>query len=132
MIFIETPIFTNQLAKLDDDGTAMKTNELEFDAKELIRSVEQMRDHVTGKQKITLKMFSKNLPNPVKTIKAKEIRALRERLHLSQSVFAAILNVPKTTEISWETGRRHPTGAALRLLDLARKDPKTLLKLIAA
>ena len=106
----------------------MKT--IRFDAKELIRSVEQMRDHVSGRNKITLKTFESPLPPQIKTIKPVEIRTLRERLHLSQSVFAAILNVPKTTAISWETGRRHPTGAALRLLDLTRRNPKALFKLM--
>jgi len=35
-------------------------------------------------------------------------------------------NVPKVTAISWEKGRRKPTGAALRLLDLLRKNPNLL------
>jgi len=48
------------------------------------------------------------------------------QLNVSQSVFAALLNVPKVTAISWEKGRRKPTGAALRLLDLIRKRPNLL------
>ena len=47
---------------------------------------------------------------------------------VSQSVFAALLNVPKVTAISWERekGRRKPTGAAWRLLDLVRRKPEIL------
>ena len=45
---------------------------------------------------------------------------------VSQSVFAALLNVPKVTAISWEKGRRKPTGAAWRLLDLVRRKPEIL------
>ncbi|HEV8543989.1 MAG TPA: hypothetical protein VGR78_16480 [Verrucomicrobiae bacterium] len=57
---------------------------------------------------------------------AKEIVALRASYGVSQAVFARPLNVPKVTAISWEKGRRKPTGAALRLLDLARKKPSIL------
>ena len=32
----------------------------------------------------------------------------------------------KTTIISWEKGRRKPTGATLRLLELVRKKPEIL------
>lgn len=42
------------------------------------------------------------------------------------AVFAGRLNVPKVTAVSWEKGRRRPTGAALRLLDLVRKQPGIL------
>jgi DNA-binding transcriptional regulator YiaG len=41
-------------------------------------------------------------------------------------IYARTLNVPKVTAISWEKGRRKPTGAALRLLDLVRKNPEIL------
>ena len=44
-----------------------------------------------------------------------------------QPVFAALLNVPLATARSWEQGKRKPSGAALRLLDLARQRPKILL-----
>jgi len=37
------------------------------------------------------------------------------------------MNIPTVTAASWERGRRRPTGAALRLLDIARKHPEVLL-----
>jgi putative transcriptional regulator len=42
-------------------------------------------------------------------------------------VFARLLNVPTVTAASWEKGRRKPSGAALRLLQIARKHPEALL-----
>jgi putative transcriptional regulator len=104
----------------------MKRKEIEFDGEELVRSVEAFARHVTGAQKLTLRTKALSLPPKVKPIKAKEIAAIRENLGASQAVFARLLNVPKVTAISWEKGRRKPTGAALRLLDLARKKPKIL------
>ena len=52
--------------------------------------------------------------------------AIRWQLNVRQSVFTTVLNVPKVTAISWEKGRRKPTGVALRLLDLVRKKPRIL------
>ena len=69
------------------------------------------------------------LPTQVREIKPAEIKRLRDKMNVSQAMFAAILNVPTVTAISWEKGRRKPTGAALRLLDLARKDPQRVLEL---
>jgi putative transcriptional regulator len=56
--------------------------------------------------------------------------AIRKRLNMSQSVFAAIMNVSKVTAISWEKGRRKPTGPALRLLDFVLKKPDVFRPLI--
>ena len=48
-------------------------------------------------------------------------------MNVSQEVFAHLLNVPLVTEKSWESGRRKPSGAAVRLLQLAERQPKMLL-----
>lgn len=63
-------------------------------------------------------------PAPVPS--AEEIRAIREQLNVSQDVFAQILNVSTFTDRSWEQGQRAPDGAALRLLQIARRHPKVL------
>ncbi len=104
----------------------MKRKEIEFKAEDLVSSVETLARHAADREKITLRTKTLTLPRPVKPIKPKEIVAIRERLAVSQAVFAQLLNVAKVTEISWEKGRRKPTGAALRLLDLVRKKPKIL------
>jgi putative transcriptional regulator len=100
--------------------------EIEFNAEELVGSVEAFAAHVQGRKKLTLRTRELSLPPPIKPLRPKEIAALRQQLNVSQAVFAGLLNVPKVTAISWEKGRRRPTGAALRLLDLARKRPGIL------
>ncbi|MGH6877248.1 MAG: helix-turn-helix domain-containing protein [Rhizomicrobium sp.] len=50
-----------------------------------------------------------------------EIRALREREHLSQPVFARYLNVSKNLVSDWERGVKKPGGPALRLLTVVQK-----------
>jgi putative transcriptional regulator len=104
----------------------MKRNEIEFDAEALVGSVEAFAAHVQSKQKLTLRTNQLSLPAPIKPIGPREITALRLKLNVSQAVFAGLLNVPKVTAISWEKGRRRPTGAALRLLDIIRKKPQIL------
>jgi putative transcriptional regulator len=90
-----------------------------------------VRDHVTGRRKITLRTFKVNVP-PVDQIGAREIRSIRTRVNVSQEVFARMLNVPLVTEASWEKGRRNPSGAALRLLQIAKKKPAALLEAASA
>ena len=104
----------------------MKRNEIEFDPEALVGSVEAFAAHVQGKQKLTLRTNQLALPSPIKPLEPEDITALRQKLNVSQAVFAGLLNVPKVTAISWEKGRRRPTGAALRLLDLIRKKPQIL------
>lgn len=49
------------------------------------------------------------------------IRDLREKEHLSQSVFAAVLNISVSTVQKWEIGEKKPSGPSLKLLNLIRK-----------
>ena len=104
----------------------MKRKEIEFDAEALVGSVEAMAAHVRGEHKLTLRTRTLSLPEPIQPLRLRDVAAIRRQLNVSQSVLAAMLNVPKVTAISWENGRRKPTGAALRLLDLIRKKPDIL------
>jgi putative transcriptional regulator len=104
----------------------MKRKNIKFDAEALVGSVEALAAHVRGERKLTLRTRALTLPERLDPLRPKDVAAIRRRLNVSQSVFAALLNVPKVTAISWEKGRRKPTGAALRLLDLIRRKPEIL------
>jgi len=56
----------------------------------------------------------------------KDIQAIRERIKLSQNVFAKILNVSSSSVRQWEQGKRTPTGSTKVLLELLRKNPNIL------
>ncbi|GMR17357.1 MAG: helix-turn-helix domain-containing protein [Gammaproteobacteria bacterium] len=58
-----------------------------------------------------------------------EIKATRERIGVSQSSFAAMLNVSKRTLQEWEQGRRQPTGPARSLLAIAAQKPEVMHEL---
>jgi predicted RNase H-like HicB family nuclease/DNA-binding XRE family transcriptional regulator len=59
---------------------------------------------------------------------AERIRAIRQRLDVSQRDFAEMLNVSVSTVRSWEQGLRVPDGASLRLLDIAERQPEVLME----
>ena len=105
----------------------MKTKEIELNADELIQALTDVREHVSGRRQITMRTTAVALPPRVERIRPEEVRAIRRKLKVSQSVFARLLNVPLVTAASWEVGRRNPSGAALRLLQIAKKEPDVLL-----
>ncbi|MBI5427188.1 MAG: type II toxin-antitoxin system MqsA family antitoxin [Nitrospinae bacterium] len=55
-----------------------------------------------------------------------EIKGIREKLGVSQAEFAELIGVSKRTLQEWEQGRCKPTGAALKLLMIARRHPEAL------
>ncbi len=59
---------------------------------------------------------------------ATRIRDIRNRLGLSQTVFAATLNVSPATVRAWEQGARTPEGPSRRLLEIADRHPDILLE----
>lgn len=63
------------------------------------------------------------LPTAPAAVNAAQLRALRRSLRASQAVFARFLNVSTQLVQAWEGERRRPEGAALRLLEIARRDP---------
>jgi len=68
------------------------------------------------------------LPVPPTKVKPSEIKQIRQSLHANQVLFAKALNVSPNAVRSWEQGTRHPNGAALKLLVIARKNPRVLLQ----
>src|SRR5690242_21704296 len=69
---------------------------------------------------------------PAPVYRAPRIAMVRERLQLSQPVFAAVLNVSPETVKKWEQGAREPDGAALRLLELAETHPEWIAERVTA
>lgn len=58
---------------------------------------------------------------PIAVFDAARIRALRDRLNLSQSVLASVLNTSTSTIRKWELGDKSPSGPSLKLLDLLER-----------
>lgn len=77
---------------------------------------------------MTMREFDALCLPPVKHYSATEIKRIRKKNRVSQGVFAAFMNVGKTTVQQWEQGVKKPQGASLKLLDVV--DRKGLEALI--
>ena len=72
--------------------------------------------------KQTMRDFDESCLTPAQPMPPERIRALREREHLSQPIFALYLNVSKNLVSDWERGVKKPGGPALRLLTVVEKN----------
>ena len=70
-------------------------------------------------------------PSRVFDFTALDVKALRERLHKSQSEFAKMIGVSVSTLQNWEQGRRKPLGPAQALLRVVQKRPKAVLEALS-
>ena len=94
---------------------------------ELKAGADEALAHAQGK-KITLRTHSVPRRHKPSVFTPKRIRSIRKRLNVSQPVFAELLYVTKDTAAKWEQGLRKPSGSALRLLEIAEKQPQVLVE----
>jgi putative transcriptional regulator len=71
--------------------------------------------------KCSMREFDALCLTPIRPLVPEEIRRIRERENVSQSVFANYLNVSKGIISKWECGDKRPSGASLKLLSLVEK-----------
>lgn len=75
--------------------------------------------HEAGVMKeTTLREFDALCLPPVKEFTAAQIKRIRMKNKASQAVFAAYLNIGKSTVQKWEQGQKKPSGPSLKLLNL--------------
>ena len=93
----------------------------------IMAGTKQAIEHMKGERKLTVRRAT--MPEPPKPINAKNIVSLRQKLNVSQTVFASMLNVSSGTVQAWEHGRNRPNGSSLRLLQIIQRDPDLLRKI---
>ena len=71
--------------------------------------------------KQTMRSFDSSCLTVIHDFTGEEIRALREREDVSQSVFAHYMNVSKDYISKWERGEKKPAGPSLKLLSLVER-----------
>lgn len=91
---------------------------------DLIKSLEQAAVHAGGGA----------VPGMVvhESPDASEIAKIRLRAGLTRKQFAAILGAAPGTLRKWEDGTRAPSGAARTLLLVLKRNPRAVLKALAA
>jgi putative transcriptional regulator len=92
------------------------------DFDKLVASVKQAGKIKRGKLK----------PSRVFRFKPADIKAIREKLGVSQSEFALMIGVSVSTLQNWEQGRRQPDGPARALLKVAAENPEAVAEALSA
>ena len=92
------------------------------DFHELLKSIDEARAIREGKLK----------PTRVMTFTPVKVKAIRKRLHVSQTQFAHLIGVSAATLRNWEQGRTYPEGAARALLKVAASRPDAILEALRA
>ena len=92
------------------------------DFDKLVTSVKQAGKIKRGKLK----------PTRVFRFKPADIKAIREKLGVSQSEFALMIGVSVSTLQNWEQGRRQPDGPARALLKVAAENPEAVAEALSA
>lgn len=92
------------------------------DFDKLVASIKQAGKIKRGKLK----------PSRVTRFKPADIKAIREKLGVSQSEFALMIGVSISTLQNWEQGRRQPDGPARALLKVAAENPEAVAEALSA
>jgi putative transcriptional regulator len=71
--------------------------------------------------KVTMREFDESCLTRVHEFTPEEIKNLRKREQVSQSVLAHHLNVSKDSISQWERGEKRPAGPSLKLLSLIER-----------
>lgn len=91
----------------------------------LIETAANMREggllSAASQEKITLRLKGDSPAPLAAPISAEDVRDLRRKARMSQSVFARALNVTTGYVSQLERGAKRPTGATLALLNLLRR-----------
>jgi DNA-binding transcriptional regulator YiaG len=74
--------------------------------------------------------ISKGLREPSRrfVVAAPDVKVVREKIGLTQSEFAGLLQVSVRTLQNWEQGRRCPTGPAAALLKIVANAPELAME----
>lgn len=102
-----------------------RTKDIFFD--QLVEGLEASVQYSKG----MLSLRTTVLPEPPPVPKPEQIQQLRERHKMSQSIFAATLNVNKKTVQAWEQGQRVPNQAATRLIQIFENEPQLVVRIVS-
>jgi putative transcriptional regulator len=90
----------------------------------LLESMKELQAHLRGEIKLSETLYHV----PPET----DVRALRERLGLSQSDFAALFGFNVRSLQDWEQGRRRPEIPIRAYLAVIQRDPQAVIRALRA
>jgi len=68
----------------------------------------------------TMRHFDALCLRPVAELAPDEIKSIRVSNKLSQALFARLINTSSSTVQKWESGQKHPSGLALKMLQMVK------------
>jgi putative transcriptional regulator len=95
-------------------------------------AIQSLKEHVAGEGRTTILSARAAEVDAPPAFPAERIRQLRERMGLSQTLFAAVLGVDADTVRAWEQRRREPSASTARLLEITEEQPELLLRKVHA
>ncbi len=98
-----------------------KKNTFKSPALEAIHSAAAGLYQVGAIPQETMRSFDAACIAEVNPLQPEEIKLLREKLNVSQPVFARYLNTSLSTIQKWEAGVKRPGGLSLKLLSVVQK-----------
>ncbi|MBX9703380.1 MAG: DNA-binding transcriptional regulator [Silvanigrellaceae bacterium] len=98
-----------------------RKNEFKSDACEAIHSSASALLKIGAIDKATMRGFDDSCLIATLEMDPVQIKKIREKNHVSQPVFARYLNTSESTVKKWESGAKHPSGMALKLLAIVQK-----------
>jgi putative transcriptional regulator len=97
----------------------------------IVASLTDLRDSLRAGEPLSKRFTVRTVEIPApQEFQPGRIRALRDRLGMSQSVFASLIGVSRVLVQSWEQGTREPSLLARRLLAEVDRDPRRWQKMI--
>jgi len=89
--------------------------------RDLITAARQILAHVRGEKVLPSYTLSE----------APDVKAIRERMGMSQSEFAAIFALNRRTLQQWEQGKSRPDGAVSAYLTVIARNPEAVMQALA-
>lgn len=86
---------------------------------EAIEGMREALEHARGERELKTHTVDVEVP---------DIKAIRERLDMTQQEFADLFGVNVHTLRNWEQGRRRPEGPARVLLAVVEQEPEAVLR----
>jgi putative transcriptional regulator len=106
---------------LREGGETRMNKRYRSDAMAAVHETTETLHDVGAVDKQTMRRFDDACLTPIRPLKPREIKAIREREQVSQTVFATYLNVTSSLVSKWERGEKRPSRASLKLLSLVEK-----------
>lgn len=110
-----------RFAKTSKKGRAAAPRRSKGDAFEAIHSAARGLHRAGAISKATMREYDELCLEPVKEVTAKDVVRIRQRVKVSQNLFAHYLNTSPSTVQKWETGAKKPGAIAAKLLRVVEK-----------